>query len=373
MSSVRLPLVDDWTQHLFAELQRSRTLFGVGVDGAEQSAVGSGMAAIRAVVCGEPIPEQTDAVDGTALGGDGPAGDGHQPGEPTAAGALREYLRGVAAGIAAAGADGSVIPLVAGLVTGGAQLRFHALDSVPAAGGVSAGELASRAGLAAADVAGDGGDVGEVARAFAEAAQSGWSQRLTAESGAAEPTGIARQQFRLRVLLRAVAVALSRAAGAEVAPPRAGCGAEPGSPGGRAFLAELTFSVDTAGRGDALVAALQDALDPLGTDLRVWYAPGTDANERNTAPAADAKSGRGSRVHQAAGQNQSGQNQSGAVAFHLHTTRPGEAITQVYALTTPFELSVRTLEPALHPSDGFDGWAGPNQRDTSDGFGEPHD
>lgn len=333
MSSVRLPLVDDWTQKLFAELQRSRTLFGVGVDSAETAAAGSGMAAIRAVVCGEQAPQ----VGGAA----GPDGD-PTAGEPTASGALREYLLGVAAGMAAAGDDGTVMPLVAGLVTAGAQLRFHALESVPASGGVSAGELASRAALAAADVAGDGGDVPEVARAFAEAAQSGWSQRLTAAAGAAEPSAAARQQFRLRVLLRAVAVALSQAAGVEAAPARAGCGAEPGNPGGRTFLAELTFSVDTAGRGDALVAALQDALDPLGTDLRVWHSAAADAEHAGARTGTEAASG-----HDESARRAGDPDESGAVAFHLHTTRPGEAITQVYALTTPFELSVRTLEPPL--------------------------
>jgi hypothetical protein len=217
---------------------------------------------------------------------------------------LQRYLVGIAAGIEATGADRDPMSLVAGLIAGAAALQYNRAGS----GGddPSAAELASRAGVAAADLAADGADLARITETAAGVANSGWLL--------APPHDPAlREEFRLRALIATVLAALAQVAGgADGEPEVAGCGAGPGEHSGRRFLAEVTFEF----RGDATARSrLQQTLASMGTDLRVW--PGEDR-----------------------------------ARFHLHTVHPADVVGEAYALGTPFDLRIGTLEPPLSVPHG---------------------
>ena len=66
-----------------------------------------------------------------------------------------------------------------------------------------------------------------------------------------------------------------------------------------------------------LVQQVTEAIGGLGTDLRVW---------------AD--------------------QQAALTGVHLHTVQPGTVISEVYAITTPFDLRIASLEPPLRIDQG---------------------
>lgn len=270
----------------------------------ERTALGRGFAAIRAAVLGEHVEA------GLRRGA-------------TVPDHLADYLLGIAAGIEATGADRDPMSLVAGLVAGAARLQFSLAGN--AGDGPSAAEVAARAGVAAADLASDGADLYRVVAAAAGAAASGWTE-IPAQDAPAEV-----EDRRLRRLITVLLAALEDAVGRQQdRPGRAGCGAGAGDHRGRPFLAELTFEF----RGDASAQArLSKTIDRMGTDLRIW--PDDD---------------------------------SPAVArYHLHTNRPAEVTAEIYALGTPFDLRVGSLEPPLSERAGtmdaaFHDREGPGQR-----------
>lgn len=257
----------------------------------ERRALGAGFAAIRAAVLGES-PEPPDAQDASV------AGD------------LRRYLAGIAAGIEATGADRDPMSLVTGLVTGAAHLQFsrgRSADGTP-----TAAEAATRAGMAAADLATDGAALDAVVDAVVEVLDGG-----VPGSAGGEPTRVGDR--RLHALLVLVLDALRQV----VVPDdgsgrgRAGCGAGADEHAGRRFLAEVTFRF-AANPGTR--QRLSDALDQLGTDLRSW--PGPDADD--------------------------------TASYHLHTVHPGAVVEEIYAIGTPFDLRIGTLEPRPAIPDDLD-------------------
>ena len=240
-------------------------------------------AAVHAAVLGDALPSQPQPGD------DGDAGAG-----------LEHYLFGLATGIEATGADREPISLVTGLIAREARLQFHRAGA--AARGVSAASSPPRGSRPHADAAGDGADLAGVAAA---AAGVGFLR-----AGQQDSTGT---DARLGGLIALLLVTLQDV----VVPDRrrdqtAGCGAEPGAPGGRQFLAEVTFGF---GGTEQAADTLVQNLERMGTDLKVW-----------------------------------GEEQD--LRFHLHTVDPGAVVTEAYALGTVFDLRIGTLEPPPDSSIG---------------------
>lgn len=301
--AVDAPLISLWAQQVLNPTRPLLRVPGVRPTEQERAAIGAGFAALRAAVLGEhveqPSPGAEQAV-GRAL---------------DAAADVERYLVGTAAGIEATGADRDPISLVAGLIAGAAAVQFSTAGRVGDES--SAAEFAARAGVAAADLAADGADLARIVEAAAAVANSGWvlsdapQERQTPSS-------------RLRSLIGMVLAALARVVGAADAEVEsAGCGAGPGEHGGRRFLAEITFEF----RADAATRSrLAQTLTTIGTDLRVW--PQQDHHR-----------------------------------FHLHSVYPAQVIDEIYALGTPFDLRIGTLEPALS--------AGPGTMDGEPGSAAP--
>lgn len=287
MTDVDVHLVTAWTERVLDRRRPMLKHLGVRPSGDELIALGAGMAAIRAAVLGEH-PEPV-AVVGTTVADD-----------------LERYLRGMAAGIEATGADRDPMSLVAGLVAGAAQLQYSRAGV--AGGEPSTAESAARAGVAAADIAADGADLGRVVGVAAEVAMTGWSP-------GPQPDQQRTDEQRLRVLLGMVLLALDEVAGApDGRRAVAGCGAAAGEHRGRTFLAEVTFDFYGADETHARVAG---SIARMGTDLRVWP-----------------------------------DDESGVTHYHLHTNHPAEVIAEVFAAGTPFELKIGTLEPPMSERGG---------------------
>lgn len=284
-SAVDAHLVAAWAERV---LDRGRPVLrvpGTRPTERERAALGAGFAQIRAAVLGEHI-EEPPADPGTDAAAD-----------------LERYLRGIAAGIEATGADRDPMSLVAGLVAGAAALQFSRAGSGQGESG--AAEQAARAGVAAADLAADGADLSRITEAVAGVSSADLSFGAAAQDSADES--------RLRALIATVLGALAQVVGPGGGPDQvAGCGAGAGEHSGRRFLAEVTFQF----HGDASACdRLEQALSTMGTDLRVWPA-------------------------------------DGSASYHLHTVHPADVVAEVYAVGTPFDLRIGTLEPPLSVPPG---------------------
>ncbi|MDQ6657057.1 MAG: hypothetical protein M3Z00_02275 [Actinomycetota bacterium] len=287
MTDVDVHLITAWTERVLDRRRPVLKHVGVRLSDDEQLALGAGMAAIRSAILGEHA--EPVAVAGSTVAAD-----------------LERYLRGLAAGVEATGADRDPMSLVAGLVAGAAQLQYSRAGT--AGDQPSAAESAARAGVAAADLAADGAELARVVGAAAEVAMSGWSPGPQADQQRAD-------EQRLRVLIGMVLLALD-----EVARPAggrgvvAGCGAAAGEHRGRRFLAEVTFDFYGADENQAQLAG---SIVRMGTDLRVW--PDGDG---------------------------------GVTHYHLHTTHPADVVAEVFAVGTPFALRIGTLEPPMSERGG---------------------
>lgn len=292
-AAVDAHLIAAWAERVLNPARPVLRVPGVRPTERERSALGRGFAQLRAAVLGESLQQST--------GGQQPENDLENRDVATH---LERYVVGIAAGIEATGADRDPMSLVAGLIAGAAALQYSRAGSMgddpPAA------ELAARAGVAAADLAAEGADLARIVEAAAGVANSGWQLVQPAEPEQAD-------EFRLRALIGMLLAALAQVVGRgddDVAV--AGCGAGPGDHSGRRFLAEVTFEF----HGDAAArAALEQTLSTMGTDLRVW-------------PAED------------------------SAQFHLHTVHPADVVGEVYAVGTPFDLRIGTLEPPLSVPHG---------------------
>lgn len=283
-TAVDAHLVAAWAERVLNPARPVLRIPGTRPTDDERVALGAGFAQIRAAVLGEHVPEVPA----------GPAGDPSTD--------VERYLRGIAAGIEATGADREPMSLVAGLVAGAAALQFSRAGH----GGVesNAAELAARAGVAAADLATEGAGLSRIAEAAAGVAGAVWTPQAPPDPASADD---ARLCSLIATVLAALAQVVGRGAPTTVV---AGCGAGPGDHSGRRFLAEVTFQF----HGDALARdRLEQTLAAMGTDLRVW-------------PVED-------RAH-----------------YHLHTVHPADVVAEIYALGTPFDLRIGTLEPPLSVS-----------------------
>ncbi|MDQ2845287.1 MAG: hypothetical protein M3Y77_02810 [Actinomycetota bacterium] len=287
MTDVDVHLITAWTERVLDRRRPVLSRVGVRPSDDELIALGAGMAAIRAAVLGEH-PEPA-AVAGSTVAAD-----------------LERYLRGLAAGVEATGADRDPMSLVAGLVAGAAQLQYSRAGT--AGDQPSAAESAARAGVAAADLAADGADLARIVAVAAEVAMSGWSP-------GPQPDQHGADEQRLRVLIGMVLLALDEVAGRpDGRRAVAGCGAGAGEHRGRTFLAEVTFDFYGA---DQTQAQLAGSIARMGTDLRIW-------------PDADV----------------------GVTHYHLHSNHPAEVVAEVFAVGTPFELKIGTLEPPMSERGG---------------------
>ena len=288
MTPVDVHLIAAWSDLVLDDAGPFMLMCGLRPTEQERAALGSGFAAIRSAVLGEQVQ------DGLRSGG-------------TVPDHLADYLLGVAAGIEATGADRDPMSLVAGLVAGAARLQFSRAGSAGAE--PSAAEVAARAGIAAADLATDGADLCRVVAAAGVAA-SGW----TAIPAPDDPAQA--DDRRLRSFVTMLLAALEDAVGRrQDRPGRAGCGAGAGDHRGRPFLAEMTFEF----RGDrSAQARLSEMIDRMGTDLRIW--PDDDS--------------------------------TAVTRYHLHTNRPAEVTAEIYALGTPFDLRIGSLEPPMSERGG---------------------
>ncbi len=162
----------------------------------------------------------------------------------------------------------------------------------------TAAESARLAGFAAAELVVDGAGLHEIAAAAAAAVINGW--RSGPPTGAAELT-----EHRVRGLVGSLLVALEVET-RDPEPPAdpAPCGAGPGENLGRPFDAEITF---TMGLASPEVGALSRDLAGLAADVTVW--PGGQWPK-----------------------------------FHIHSDRPGDVMSQVFAYGTPFDLLITSRE-----------------------------
>lgn len=301
-------LVDRWFDH--AGGPQSIPYLSLRFTDEESQALRTGRAAVHAALSGDRGPVWPPIS------------------EPTA-GWLQHYLRGTAAGIAGAraaegGPVGHSTPLhlVAGLITGAAAVSGFELGADVGSGpsmtpgpvgahpqGVvrelSPAESAHRAGAAGAEEAVDGAELPEVAQAAGLGCLQGWVLR--------EPQDRHEQvTHRAHVMLARLLLGLKAATAPEVPgaplPPiadgwRTGCQDAPWEPSGEPFLAEITFAVaDRQEAVNRLVEALEDRQEWFG----LW----------------------------------GGQHGQG---FHIHTHDPGAVLSEVFAVLTPFELSITRL------------------------------
>ncbi len=289
MTPVDAQLVAAWGERVLDDAGPVMLRCGLRPTDAERAALGRGFAAIRSAVLGEQVEQL-------------PTHGGSVPDH------LADYLLGIAAGIEATGADPDPMSLVTGLVAGAARLQFsragHPGD------GTTAAEVVARAGVAAADLATDGADLGRVVAAAAGVAAGGWRPAQDCQ----DPAQAADR--RLRSFLTVVLTALDDVVGRQNdQPDRAGCGAGPGDHRGRVFLAEVTFEF----RGDpSAQAELSELIGRMGTDLRVW--------PDDESPA--------------------------VIRYHLHTHHPAQVTAEIYALGTPFDLRIGSLEPPMSEHAG---------------------
>jgi hypothetical protein len=196
--------------------------------------------------------------------------------------------------------DVGSLALAAGLNAGAAALHGEIATAAqrPAENWRSeeptAAESARLAGFAAAELVVDGAGVHEIAAAAAAAIINGW--RTGPPAGAAELT-----EHRIRGLVGSLLVALEVET-RDPEPPAepAACGAGPGENLGRTFDAEITF---TMGLAPPEVGALTRDLTELAADVTVW------------------PSGQWPK-------------------FHVHSDRPGDVLSQVFAYGTPFDLLI---------------------------------
>jgi hypothetical protein len=289
MTPVDIHLIAAWSDLVLDDAGPFMLMCGLRPTEEERAALGRGFAAIRSAVLGEQVQ------DGLRSG-------------VTVPDHLTDYLLGIAAGIEATGADRDPMSLVAGLVAGAARLQFGRAGNAGEA--PSAAEVAARAGVAAADLATDGADLCRVVAAAAGVAASGWTA-IPAPDGPAQA-----DDRRLRSFITMLLAALEDAVGRQQdRPGRASCGAGAGDHRGRPFLAEMTFEFRG---GPSAQARLSDMIDRMGTDLRIW--PDDDS------PA--------------------------VTRYHLHTNRPAEVTAEIYALGTPFDLRIGSLEPPMSERGG---------------------
>ncbi len=228
---------------------------------------------------------------------------------------LRRYLHALAAGISGTRqllgpanvevgrdlglpGDADALALVTGLNAAAASL----LGEIEAPADRDAGrpysdptaaEAARLAGVAAAELVVDGAGLQQVIGSAA-AALNGWQIGLP-------PDPVERNEYRTRALVGIVLSALEQVTrDPEPLGEPASCGALPGQNLGRAFNAEITFSM---GLADSEIRSLAADLGEIQAEVVVW--PG----------------GQWPR-------------------FHLHTDRPGEAVGLLYAYGTPFDLEI---------------------------------
>lgn len=268
------------------------------------AALGTGFSAVRAAVLGEDLSTFEQDLDA----GEDPDG-ALEPEQDAVSIALYGYLVGIAAGIAATGADREPTSLVAGLVTGAAQLRF----SWPIAGRFGAVDLADRVGLAAADMSGEGADLDQVVRAVDDTVQAMLLGDVTPESVAeyaAAGHTEADDDRRLRGIIQGILAALRYVVAPTVGSDRTRRDAD--GRGGcrpRRFLAEVCFTVD----GPASVhQRIARTLDAHGTAVECRSHEVEDVRD-----------------------------------YHLHTMHPGAVVSEIYAIATPFGLRIDSTEPPL--------------------------
>ncbi len=200
--------------------------------------------------------------------------------------------------------DVGSLALAAGLNAGAAALHGDIISAAQRpveqwrAGEPTAADSARLAGFAAAELVVDGAGLHEIAAAAAAAAING------PRSGAPQD-GRELTEHRIRGLVGSLLVALEVET-REPEPPAepAACGAAPGENLGRQFDAEITF---TMGLAPSEIASLSDDLTGLAADLTVW------------------PSGQWPK-------------------FHIHSDRPGEVLSQVFAYGTPFDLLVTSRD-----------------------------
>ena len=202
------------------------------------------------------------------------------------------------------GPDVGSLALAAGLNAGAAALHGEIATAAqrPAetlsAAEPTAAESATLAGFAAAELVVDGAGLHEIAAAAAAAVISGW--RSGPPTATPELT-----EHRIRGLVGSLLVALEvETRDPEPAAEPAPCGAEPGENLGRPFEAEITF---TMGLASPEIGALSRDLTGLAADVTVW--PGGQWPK-----------------------------------FHIHSDRPGDVLSQVFAYGTPFDLLVTSRE-----------------------------
>ncbi|MEJ7650396.1 MAG: hypothetical protein WKF57_15390 [Nakamurella sp.] len=299
MSAVDVELISQWAARVL-EPDRPTVLLRQ-LTAQQRAAVGTGFSAVRAAVLGEDLTTFEQDLD---------AGDGAlEPEQDTVSVALYGYLVGIAAGIAATGADREPTSLVAGLVTGAAQLRF----SWPIAARFGAVDLADRVGLAAADMSGEGADLDQVVRAVDDTVQAMVMSDPTPERvvghGSAGTTE-ADDDRRLRGILQGILGALR-----DVVAPTTGWDRVPSGRDDRSacrprrFLAEVRFTVD----GPAAVHQR----------IAVTLAAHGTAVECRPSAVEDVRD------------------------YHVHTVHPGVVVSEIYAIATPFGLTIDSTEPPL--------------------------
>lgn len=228
---------------------------------------------------------------------------------------LRRYLHALAAGVsrtrqmlgptgAADGpelgppGDADALALVTGLNAAAASLLGEIESPAHRAGGgahsdPTAAEAATLAGVAAAELVVDGAGLQQVIGSAA-GALNGWQIGLPQDP-------VERTEYRTRALVGIVLYALEQVTrDPEPLGEPASCGALPGQNLGRAFTAEITFSM---GLAETEIRSLSVDLRHIDVDVVVW--PGSQWPR-----------------------------------FHLHTDRPGETIGLLYAYGTPFDLEI---------------------------------
>ncbi len=196
------------------------------------------------------------------------------------------------------------LALAAGLNAGAAALHGEIATAAQRpvehwrSGEPTAAESARLAGFAAAELVVDGAGLHEIAAAAAAAVINGWRSGTPAD-------GAELTEHRIRGLVGSLLVALEVVT-RDPEPPAepAPCGARPGENLGRPFDAEITF---TMGVAEAEIALLTADLRGLAAGLTVW--PGGQWPK-----------------------------------FHVHTDRPGDVLSQVFAYGTPFDLLVTSRD-----------------------------
>lgn len=304
MSAVDVELIAQWAARVL-EPDRPVVLLR-DLSRQHRAALGTGFSAVRAAVLGEDLTTfelDLDARDPSD------EDDAVEPEQDAISVALYGYLVGIAAGIAATGADREPTSLVAGLVTGAAQLRF----SWPIAARFGAVDLADRVGLAAADMSGEGADLDQVVRAVDDTVQAMLMGDPTPEPapgpGAAGHSE-AGDDRRLRGIIQGILGALR-----DVVAPATGWDRVPADRGDRGacrprrFLAEVRFTVD----GPASVhQRIARTLEAHGTAVECRPSAAEDVRD-----------------------------------YHVHTVHPGAVVSEIYAIATPFGLTIDSTEPPL--------------------------